>query len=512
MNQNTSSIPNTVRLPFEIIDHILSFASRRALFNCLVTCKAYSDLAKSHLWRHLETAIPLFDLLGPTNYTALVGCPKVSWNFNRKPLASQWETFAHYARLVKTIAPNASTDPDSWLIKGTTDRIWPEAECESYMALHRDWQRNGHRDLQRDMPFDPSISVGALQTLHSIPIEFAGDQVLRSIPNLTPNLEHLDFVFVDVKATSPWAFVPFLGPKLRSLSLRFRVGGIDTAPVAACMIGSFRALARALSFPQSTIESLRTLEIRTVRSGAFPFRSSEVDAAFLELLSHCSTVRELHYTPRLIQHDAFLSTIQNHLPNLASLSVCIDDPSNLASFASRLALVRPEIEELHLSHQCGRPTALSTLKSLLAFRNLRSLSLFEAPSCIFDSSTSAPQMWVLTPDLLAQLSAAWPNLRRLSLKPNESVDVTSFAAFRDEKLFGELEELTIALKADRLYHNGAVVQQVDEKVIRPLRSLKMLSMRTPPEYGGLPPAMWVLFLRYLGPSGMKIFNNGNRQI
>ncbi|KAG8985651.1 hypothetical protein FRB90_004525, partial [Tulasnella sp. 427] len=71
MNQSTDSIPNPVRLPFEIIDHILSFASRRALFNCLGTCKAYSDLAKSYLWRHLETAIPLFDLLGPTTCTTL---------------------------------------------------------------------------------------------------------------------------------------------------------------------------------------------------------------------------------------------------------------------------------------------------------------------------------------------------------------------------------------------------------------------------------------------------------
>ncbi|KAG8981550.1 hypothetical protein FRB90_007168, partial [Tulasnella sp. 427] len=79
MNQKTDSIPNTVRLPFEIIDHILSFASRSALFNCLFTCKAYSDFAKSHLWRHLDTAIPLLDLLGPTTCTGLVQRPQVTW-------------------------------------------------------------------------------------------------------------------------------------------------------------------------------------------------------------------------------------------------------------------------------------------------------------------------------------------------------------------------------------------------------------------------------------------------
>ncbi|KAG8982584.1 hypothetical protein FRB90_006693 [Tulasnella sp. 427] len=433
-------------------------------------------------------------------------------NFNRNPLASQWETFARYARLVKTIAPNASTHQNSWLIKGTTDRIWPEAERASYMALHRNWQRSVHRDLRWGMPFDPFINVGALQTLHSIPIEFAGDQVLRSIPSLTPNLEHLDFVFADVKATSPWAFVPFLGPKLKSLSLRFRQDDIDTAPVAACMIGSFKALTKALSFTQSTIESLQTLDIRTVSCATTCLRSSEADHAFLELLSHCPSVRELRYTPRLIQHEAFLSQIQAHLPNLASLSVCIDDPNNLASFASRLALIRPEIEELHLSHKFGRPTALSTLKPLLAFRNLRSLSLFEAAKCdpAYDWSTYPPRMWVFTPNLLAQLSAAWPNLRRLSLEPSEYIDVTSLEAFRNEKLFGELEELTIALNADRLYHNGALVQQVDERVIRPLGSLKILSMKSPPVYGEPHTARWVEFLRCLGPSGMKIFKNGNR--
>ncbi|KAG8981549.1 hypothetical protein FRB90_007167, partial [Tulasnella sp. 427] len=431
--------------------------------------------------------------------------------FDEKPFESQWETFAHYAQLVKTIAPaRTSPDLDYWLIKGTTDRILPSWQRKSYInQLQKRLGNNGWCGQS----FDAPINVGAFHMVTRIPFEFAGNQVLRSIASLTPNLERLDFVFADVKETLPWAFVPFLGPKLRSLSLRFREDTIDTAPVAACIIGSLKALTRALSFPQSTIKSLQTLEIRKFSCARTCVRSSEVDDAFLELLSHCSTVRELHYSPRLIQREAFLSKIQTHLPNLASLSVCIDDVNNLTSFASRLALIRPEIEELHLSHKFGRPTALSSLKPLLAFRNLRSLSLFEADQCerFYGPSKfgrSAPPMWCLMPDVLAQLSAAWPNLRRLSLEPSEDIDVRSIEAFRDGKLFGKLEELTMALTADRLWYNGA--QQVDERVIRPLRSLKMLSIRSPYGDRELHTERWVEFLRFLGPSGMKIFNNGDR--
>ncbi|KAG8984064.1 hypothetical protein FRB90_005589, partial [Tulasnella sp. 427] len=470
MNQNTDSIPNPVRLPFEIIDHILSFASRPALFNCLFTCKAYSDFAKSHLWRRLPTAIPLFDLLGPTSYTGLVQCLQVSWKFNRSPLESQWETFAHYAQLVKSIGPACAYTmghPSIGYSRGTTDRPMPQAESQIYLSLHKDrsWARY----------FDPSISVEALQTLHTIPIEFAGDQVTRSIFNLTPNLEHLDFVFLDVRTTSPWAFAPFLGPRLRSLRLWFPEDDSRPEAVTACIIGSFKVLIKALSFSQSSITALQTIEIRLANPKMHVVRSSEADTALLELLDHCPALRKLHYGPRLgSQRDAFLSKIQIHLPDLVSLSVCIDDVNDLTSFASRLSLIRPEMEELHLGHNGHLPTSLATLTPLLAFRNLRTLSLFELYHSGFFSVSqmSRDRPWLLTPDLVTRLSAAWPKLRYLSLQPREHIDVKSLESFRDEKLFEGLEELTVMLRTEREMDEKDPFPEVDVDVIRPLKSLR----------------------------------------
>lgn len=49
----------------ELVDLILGFASKPSLYNCLFVCKAYSNIAKKHIWRDLPSAIPLLKLLGP---------------------------------------------------------------------------------------------------------------------------------------------------------------------------------------------------------------------------------------------------------------------------------------------------------------------------------------------------------------------------------------------------------------------------------------------------------------
>ncbi|KAG8978285.1 hypothetical protein FRB90_008499, partial [Tulasnella sp. 427] len=317
----------------ELVNHILMFASRSALYNCLLVCKSYYYAAIPNLWEEIPSAWPLLHLLG--GIERIEGIPGVSpeaWKFTSCPVNSDWELFADRAKYVKIISrPNPS-----WS-RGTMD-------------YHDPWM--GREDTDEDETIDvcrdrSSIHPLALVQLMDNPAAASNGSFSKKA--LLPNLEHLEFTFSRFQAP-PEAFVPLLGPNLKSLRLfyhlcsRMRVDREGVVGQQRLIRQGLQALAEYAG--ELSLEELEvSLECLLFLGGEY----QDINNACIQVLRRFKYLHRLQ-TPPFARHEQLALALQS-FSRPRSLAVAFERAQELFSFVTVFAPNHPNIEVLELEHR-----------------------------------------------------------------------------------------------------------------------------------------------------------------
>ncbi|KIO23581.1 hypothetical protein M407DRAFT_9364 [Tulasnella calospora MUT 4182] len=397
----------------EIIDVILSFTSRSSLYNCALVCKSYHDIAIKYLWRTIPSAWPLLSFLG-------IVCPEfdidgITWRFSTTPSQSSWESFDKFAKYVEVIARRTSSGP-----RGTMDYRFGPSDL-GYDGIE---EEDGFTDRCCGRDCIDRVTLNQI-TQH----QYSAGGALRT--PLIPNLERLDFTFSQFRAP-PETFVPFLGPKLKKLTLSYHSCMRISDQYLILLQRLIRQGLQELAKFESEIP-LENLEISVQASNYSAMRYQEINEAILLVLERYTKLRRLK-APTFLRHDGLVSGLR-HLSHLQSLSVTFKNPEVLMSFLKSFCPEHPNIRHLELEHENDIATPRSILDPLLDCHGLISLSI----TTYLAGRTSRPSNWPL-PDV-HMMSEAWPQLELLTLCPWGIIPLEDLEAFQDTELFPHLKSL-----------------------------------------------------------------------
>ncbi|KAG9045390.1 hypothetical protein FS837_006381 [Tulasnella sp. UAMH 9824] len=462
----------------EIVDVILSFSSRSSLYNCALVCKSYYGVAIKYLWRRLPSALPILSLLGDIEYFG----PYVNkWTFATTPSQSSWENFHKFARHVEVIAGRAQT----WS-RGTLDYDYDDSARgdEHPEQLKRCWDR-----CYGGCYIDQTTLDQIVQHQYS-----AGGAIRTP---LIPNLEHLEFTFSRFPGP-PKAFLPLLGPKLRTFILLYHTCGLlipyegDTAARQRVISQGVRELAEF----EGEIP-LERLELSVQASQTFAVGYQEIDEAFLLALKRYTKLRRVK-APTFHRHGDLVSGIR-HLRHLRYLSVTFQNPEVLTSFVKLFAPEHPDILHLELEYRrSDEATPRSILDPLLHCHDLISLAL----TTYYGRSTRISP-WPL-PDVYG-MSDAWPKLESLTLCPHGFIPLEDLEAFQDAEIFPKLKSLTLAINSVGTTSPSLPVQLS----LRSLQSLQVFTIQTLPRTTGKDIPALIKYVARIGTPKTRIELSGH---
>ncbi|KAG9045391.1 hypothetical protein FS837_006382 [Tulasnella sp. UAMH 9824] len=466
----------------EIVEVILSFASRPSLYNCALVCKSYHDIAINYLWRRLPSAWPLLRLLG--NIQEFQDFRR-EWRFVTTPSQSNWENFDKFARYVELIARNTH----SWS-RGTLDYNYNDS------AMGDEDTEEGDRCCDRSRCYSGyHIHQTTLDQIVQHQCSARGE--LRT--PLIPNLEHLEFTFSQFPAPHK-AFVPFLGPRLKALIISYHGCGWaisydgEVEPVQRLIWQGIQELA---GFEGEI--PLERLEISIQTAEYFPLPHQQLDEAFLSALKRYTKLRRVK-APSFVRHDDLVAGLRN-LPRLQSLSVTFEGPEVLMSFVKLFAPENPGIRHLELGYRRGNiATPWSILDPLLHCPGLVSLSI----TAYYGRSPTRLSPWPL-PDVYG-MSEAWPNLESLTLRPLGVIALEDLEAFRDAGLFPKLKKLTLAIDSIGTTSPSLPVQLS----LRSLQSLQVFTMKTLPRTTEKDIPALIKYVARIGTPKTRIELSGHR--
>ncbi|KAG8910336.1 hypothetical protein FRC01_006388, partial [Tulasnella sp. 417] len=455
----------------ELVELILSFASKHLLSRCMLVFKAYNQIAKKYLWQELRHVGMLLNLLGTITPIGEACTPSSSWDLDTPPTDSQWENFDAYAQYVKSITSWSESE-----CNGTTElRHSEELDCAFNKHTHCGCLE--YRTISR-------AALAMLEARQKKVSHPASPSVTRC--SLLPNLERLTFVFKSLYTTST-AFLPFIGPKLVTLDLLYHLCPEDVASgrLIALMSESLGALALFFS-THGPLPFLKRLKIGMkivhwysrrpepdLIHQAFTMYGA-IDDVLLNVLGLCPHLQYLELPP-FSKHKRLLGNVLK-LPLLTDLAVSFQNSEEMMLFAEGLASSHVNLRKLRLGHYGECTTPVRVLQPLRKLRHLEELSI---KSYLGHIMALVGLPWNLCPSLLHELSDAWPKLESLTLCPSPSISIQTLESFRDSNLFFHLTHLD--LRVDNLGREPPTLTEVSTTVrlIQPLRSLKTLAMEIP---------------------------------
>ncbi|KAG8964927.1 hypothetical protein FRC05_003533 [Tulasnella sp. 425] len=394
----------TVGQMAEIMEVILSFASRSSLYNCTLVCKSYHDIAIKYLWRRLPSAWPLLRLLGSIELLEFADgfvptYGQEPWVIARRTPSWSRGTMDYYN--AQHVSAKGEEDDGEGDESGDC--------CYSRCRMHRD-------TLQQIVQHQYSASGGALRA------------------PLVPNLEHLEFTFSRCLAP-PGAFTPLLGPKIKSLSLLYHL--------CPRMFDDFDGPKRLIQQGLQELAEfegeihLKRLEISLQYLTGLLGPHQDINNAFVLVLERHTQLCHVK-SPPFSRHNVLVSGLR-HLNNLRSLSVAFETAGQLMAFVTAFAPEHPNIRVLDLAHRSNDTTPQSILDPLFHCRSLINLSI-----TTYGRSRNMRISWWSLPDV-HKMSEAWPELQALTLHPRGTFALKDLGMFQSPNLFPRLKKLLLPI-------------------------------------------------------------------
>ncbi|KAG9031766.1 hypothetical protein FS837_002902 [Tulasnella sp. UAMH 9824] len=187
----------------EILDIIMSSLDKSDLFVAGLVCQTWSRIAVNHIWRTLDSLVPLFGLLGP------LALEFDGWRYTDTILGADWTRFRLYSQRIRKINNEILFNNWEELGPGALTQVVTSRPPSTPYVLPRiteiDWTET--REAEWLLQLIPLLSP----SLKSFTLKMMSDR-LRSVTDARLVLRHL-------------AFLP--GLKLEQLRARW----LDSAPI-----------------------------------------------------------------------------------------------------------------------------------------------------------------------------------------------------------------------------------------------------------------------------------------
>ncbi|KAI5123363.1 hypothetical protein M0805_001784 [Coniferiporia weirii] len=452
----------------ELRGQIFTFADDASLARCARVCSSWSDNALDVLWRHLDTFIPLFNVLSPLEPDA-----NGLLHFKTALRRRDWERFQKYAQRVRVFS-----------ISGDTPELASDAIAQIYqkrptICLTPKLTELGVWTLSADvLEFSLLFIHDGLETLAVSPPVYSTSvqEFFEEMAARVPRLKDLRFLHLPQRC--PETFLPKLTSSLLELETVHLIGcNLLTSSVKALSpLPRLKRIAWGHTLPHSSEEAKRVHFERTLNLDSF------------------STLTTLSLTAALPDIKKFIGST----PNLTSLAIRFFSLEGVRALYTLLDTISQRCHYIRELYIQAFPKSNTTLKraEYLAFSpepfptvpslsNLTMFTLFSPFLLLFNDSelvhfvSGLPAMErlylsphpdvieepVLTLDVLPGIASVCPKLRYLGLHVDctklESIDLNLSHA----PLFESLD--TLDLGYSPIGKNILPLSQLLSKLCRP---------------------------------------------